>query len=571
MDGMHLSRRIGRARRWLRRTVGRPFASLPARIITSVFAAALVSSALVTGISTQSTETFLRGQMNERFPELLEDTTGRLELWYAQRQLDIDTFARSETVLESLQADAAGVAAAEAQKYLSYVKEGFPQYRALFVLDPEGQTRVWVGDELRPPPALRAELTNPGADPVSRIYRGDGAAHQIISAPVISRGRVVGSLHATVAIESISELLAGDGIGTSTRVYVVGPAGEIIARAGEAARRARFDRALPVAGEPAVVGDYRDPTGKHLVGSATRLARFGWSVVVEQSYEVAFAPVVSVIRKILAINFGIVIAFGGIAFFIARSIVRPIQGLSLVARLIAKGETDVVIPASRGHDEIGVLSRALHQMVTRLRRNQVELERKQGEIERANLDLQSANEELRRGNEVLEQLSFTDGLTRLHNHRYFQDRLLMEGKRANRSKEPLALLLLDIDDFKLLNDSHGHAAGDEVLRRVAEIIGDTVRDTDLPARYGGEEFAVLAPNTGADGAMAIAEKLRIAISDTGVHVEGVEEFQVLSVTVSIGVAIHTMDSRTLFNAADRALYGAKAAGKDCVMLAAAPE
>ena len=142
-----------------------------------------------------------------------------------------------------------------------------------------------------------------------------------------------------------------------------------------------------------------------------------------------------------------------------------------------------------GQDEIGVLSRALREMVDRLRRNQVELQRKQDQIERANGELTRANEDLHRSNEILEQLSFTDGLTHLHNHRYFQDRLRLEAKRADRSREPLALLLIDIDNFKWLNDRHGHAVGDEVLRRVATILNQAARETDLVARYGGEEFA----------------------------------------------------------------------------------
>ena len=161
-------------------------------------------------------------------------------------------------------------------------------------------------------------------------------------------------------------------------------------------------------------------------------------------------------------------------------------------------------------------------MVDRLRRHQVELQRKQEQIERANTDLTRANEELHRSNEILEQLSFTDGLTHLHNHRYFQDRMRLEAKRTDRSREPLALLLIDIDHFKALNDRHGHAAGDEVLRRVSTILDHNARETDLVARYGGEEFAVLAPRTdtteGSSGsrpwncASAIACRMRSASS-----------------------------------------------------------
>jgi diguanylate cyclase (GGDEF)-like protein len=231
-----------------------------------------------------------------------------------------------------------------------------------------------------------------------------------------------------------------------------------------------------------------------------------------------------------------------IAFLIARSIVRPIRALSEGARRIAQGETDVEIPSSEGTDEIGVLSRALNEMIARLTR---------------------ANEELRRGNQVLEQLSFTDGLTRLHNHRFFQDRLQSETKRSDRSGAPLALLLLDLDDFKLLNDRFGHSVGDEVLRRVARVLIDTVRDTDVPARYGGEEFVVIAPGTDAGGAMILAEKLREGVSRASLIREGLPAE--VELTVSIGVSLYAGDPQAFFDDADRALYRAKDAGKDCVV------
>ena len=212
-----------------------------------------------------------------------------------------------------------------------------------------------------------------------------------------------------------------------------------------------------------------------------------------------------------------------------------------------------------------MLSRALREMVARLQRNQLELERQKSEIGRTNAELLDKNEELRRGNELLEQLSFTDGLTRLHNHRYFQDRLRVEVRRADRTGEQLALLLVDIDDFKALNDRHGHAVGDNVLRQVGSVLNESVREADLPARYGGEEFVVLAPHTGKVGALALAEKLRASISRARFEGEGTSPAASLQVTVSIGVSVYGGDARRLFNDADRALYQAKATGKDCVV------
>jgi diguanylate cyclase (GGDEF)-like protein len=125
-------------------------------------------------------------------------------------------------------------------------------------------------------------------------------------------------------------------------------------------------------------------------------------------------------------------------------------------------------------------------------------------------------------------------------------------------------VLIDIDDFKRLNDRHGHAAGDGVLREVARAMATEVRETDFLARYGGEEFALLAPQTDLAGAVGLAEKLRAAVSRAEFFVDGDAGPTRLSVTVSIGVALFKGERQTLFNEADRALYRAKASGKDCV-------
>jgi diguanylate cyclase (GGDEF)-like protein len=315
------------------------------------------------------------------------------------------------------------------------------------------------------------------------------------------------------------------------------------------------------------VQQYLDAEGARWVGILRSFGRFDWNLVVEQPYDSAFAPVVSVIRNTLAINVLIVLGFGGIALWIAGGVVRPIRTLSAAARRIADGQTRVEIPLISGQDEIGVLSHALAEMVTRLQRQQLEVEREKAEKERVNAELLNMNEELRRDKEELAQLSITDGLTRLNNHRYFQERLRVEVRRADRTGEQRARLLVDIDDFKALNDRHGHATGDQVLRQVGAVLHEAVREADLPARYGGEEFVVLAPHTGRIGALALGEKLRGAISGTRFDAEGLDAPEGLRVTVSVGVAIYAGDARRLFNDADRAMYQAKAPGKDCVIFA----
>lgn len=165
----------------------------------------------------------------------------------------------------------------------------------------------------------------------------------------------------------------------------------------------------------------------------------------------------------------------------------------------------------------------------------------------------------------IERMAITDGLTGLFNHRNFHERLSAEFKRLQRFSNPLSLLLIDIDFFKKINDNYGHPAGDEVLRGVASIIKETLRNIDIPARYGGEEFAALLLGTDHDGALRMAERLRKSIAEKIFSIDGKD----LKVTVSIGAATSphdTEDGEELIGRADQALYYAKRNGRNrCVL------
>jgi diguanylate cyclase (GGDEF)-like protein len=160
----------------------------------------------------------------------------------------------------------------------------------------------------------------------------------------------------------------------------------------------------------------------------------------------------------------------------------------------------------------------------------------------------------------------TDGLTGLANRRSFDDELALEWRRAERVGDSLALLLLDLDDFKRVNDEFGHQAGDVVLRRVAAILDSGARHVDLAARYGGEEFALLAPETDTLGAKKLAERLRADLEAATIELPTGGK---LNVTASIGVAVKGDLERAeqLVAAADEALYEAKRNGKNRVVTA----
>ncbi len=165
--------------------------------------------------------------------------------------------------------------------------------------------------------------------------------------------------------------------------------------------------------------------------------------------------------------------------------------------------------------------------------------------------------------EETRRLAITDGLTGLINRRHFLELAGREFERASRYGRPLSAIMLDIDRFKRVNDTHGHAVGDEVLQALAARFRENVRDIDLPARYGGEEFIALLPEVGLESARVAAERLRQSVAETPIGTAAGP----LSVTVSLGVAFAAPDCPdlpTLLRLADEALYAAKKAGRNRV-------
>lgn len=217
-----------------------------------------------------------------------------------------------------------------------------------------------------------------------------------------------------------------------------------------------------------------------------------------------------------------------------------------------------------------VILRSKVDIFLKIHRQQRLLEKKTMELDQKVEELLALKAQMEEANQQLNELSRTDPLTGLANRRQFMEVLAVEWRRAMRSKHPLTLIMADIDFFKSFNDTYGHLAGDECLRKIAKaLISPLMRPSDLAARFGGEEFIILLPGTDLDGGGHIAEEIRrdvekLAIPHRGVSVKGL-------VSLSFGVA--SLEPRAelveldLINAADKALYLAKEAGKNrCVVL-----
>jgi two-component system cell cycle response regulator len=188
------------------------------------------------------------------------------------------------------------------------------------------------------------------------------------------------------------------------------------------------------------------------------------------------------------------------------------------------------------------------------------------ELVQTHIALEKLTRELQEKNTLLNDLAITDGLTGVFNNRHFQNALDKELSRSQRKNSQLALVLVDIDHFKKFNDEHGHQTGDFVLAKFCRVMEQCLREYDILARYGGEEFIIILPETSAENAVIVAEKLRAAIENASFR----EDNKLLRVTASFGISSlapaldETYDKNALIKEADIALYAAKKRGRNQV-------
>jgi len=527
-----------------------PLNSLSTKIIFFGFLSTFLTALAVSWISIESTYRFLERRIDETFPALLEGSAERVGGW-------LDAHLAGTVSAAAALAAAPPGDAPEAQEALVRAAGELGGASGAWLLAADGRVLAAAPSPTRPPPGLAVPESAQPAGPAlvaARLPNGSPVLAAIAPVPA-QDGRAAAPALLVAAFDpaSLGPLLAGGPGSDGRRVHLVAADGLAMASSDPEQIGERI--ALPPGPEP--VSDYAGSDGERRVGATRPLPHAGLTLVVEEPFDRAFEPVLSVVTRIFVTDLAIIFLFSFLAYQITAAIVKPIEALSEGARRVSQGELDVEIPDTRGGDEIALLTRTFNDMMRKLRKNQLE-------IESANQQLKDQNQALQRANEVLAQLSITDGLTRLHNHRFFQDHLTREIKRVQRSGEPLSMLLIDIDDFKRLNDRLGHAAGDELLARIARTMNEAMRESDLLARYGGEEFVVLASNTELRGAATLAEKVRAAVAESTFLLDDSNRLE--RVTVSIGVAQFKGDRKGFFQGADRALYRAKGAGKNCVRI-----
>ncbi len=475
--------------------------SIKSRIVGLALLATLIPSLGMAWISYVQNRAALTDKINEELQSVSAQTAREIDLWLKERLYDVRVFASSYEVTENIErarrTDGGGQAGARLNGYLTSVEERFPDYDELLVIDRQGQRLASSAERSGDVHLPLGWLDRVAADQtVIDAYWDEqlGQPLMTVAVPVTAADRTfVGALVANVTYRAVLTILLVFAPGDSGNLYVIAPDGATIVSSGADARPlaerklASATTELLFASEGSPV-TYADRDGNEVIGTLKRVPRLDWAVVAEIPAKEAYAQVVQLRDVTALLVMGLLVVVGFIAYRLGLLIVRPLDRLTAGAAEVAAGDLAVDLPVGKG--EVGYLTEVFNGMVDRLRA----------------------------GRQQLEHLVVTDPLTGISNRRHLMETLESEMRRAKRAKTSFAILMADVDRFKKFNDTHGHIAGDEALKTIAEVLKEATRGIDRVARYGGEEFLVVLPETGIDGAVRAAERIHERLAKRGVAV-----------------------------------------------------
>lgn len=465
------------------------------------------------------------------------------------------------------------------QARLNLIKESYPHYAWIGVADTQGtvlssgdglllgqnvaqrpwfqagQKGVFVGDVHKA--VLLAKLLDGGGGSEEPLRFVDFAA-PIHDANGALRGVVATHVHWSWVGGILNTVLGNESVAHGVQAMILGREGEWL-HPFEYIGVLQVPADLPADGQFRVVewadgGRYL--TSRTLVRADTA-NELGWQIILRQPVAQALAPVAEMQRNLLILA-GLALGVGALLVYrLAGSFSRPVEQLAEAAHVIERGNDTHAFEVESPLREIRNLAASLRGMTDTLAAQRWALQETNLNLEH---QVEVRTQELQEANQMLERLARQDALTGLNNRRAADERLLEEFQRWGRSGATYALLLMDIDFFKRVNDTYGHKEGDRVLQHVAELLRRQVRSTDFLARFGGEEFLALLPDTDREGAQVMAEKLRAQVEASPLEPVG-------RVTLSIGLALIKVgdtDPEAALRRADAALYRAKGAGRNRV-------
>jgi diguanylate cyclase (GGDEF)-like protein len=541
--------------------------SIKSKVTLFALLATLIPSLTMGWRSYVQNRRFLSQKITQELQKVTSQASRDISLWLKERLYDLKVFSSSYVVTENL----AGLQGSGARRldqepavrglrdYLGSVRPKFTDYEELTVVAPDGRVVASSAEQPRP-------ITMPDGW-LERARKGEAvlgspswdetlhAGVMIVSQPIFGADdRFLGALAARLNFRGIGESLRSYSTSDIGGFYLVTPGGDVVAStqpltAGSVTVAFPAGVASRLFAQEGVALDYSSLRGVEVVGTLKSVPTLGLAVVAEKDRRAAYAEIYRLRNMTILLVCGLLLGIGVVAYLLGLTIVRPLDNLISGAAKVATGDLDVDLPLS-SRDELGYMTEVFNHMVEQLRLGRKELD--------------EANQTLRERNQELQELSVTDSLTGLFNRKHMWETLARELEGFKRHQRPLAVLMIDIDHFKRYNDTRGHLAGDEVLRRMAKIFHRSLRVSDYAARYGGEEFLVVLPDTDPAMAAQAAERLRGLVAN--------EKFAdgpgPAKITISVGVAStceHESEPESLVRNADTALYRAKKAGRNRVV------
>ena len=540
------------------------FHSIKSKITMFALLATLIPSLAIGWRSYVQNRRFLSQKITQELQNVTSQASREIGLWLKERLLDLKVFSSSYVVTENLaklQGSGAGRLEQEPalrglRDYLGSVRAKFTDYEELTIVAPDGKV---VASSAEQPGAVTMpdgwlERARAGDAVLGSPHWDEGLRAGVItvSQPILGADeRFLGVLAAKLNFRGIFESLSGDSTSDISGFYLVTRSGDVVAgtqplTAGSAKTALAAGVASRLFAQESVALDYSSPRGVEVVGTLRKVPSLSLGVVAEKERRTAYAEIYRLRRTTIWLVGGLLLGIGVVAYLLGLTIVRPLDSLISGAAKVATGDLAVALPLS-SHGELGYMTEVFNHMVEQLRLGRKELD--------------EANQTLRQRNQELQELSVTDSLTGLFNRKHMWETLARELETYKRHRRPLSVLMIDIDHFKRYNDTQGHLAGDEALRRLGGILRSSLRVSDYAARYGGEEFLIVLPDTDSAMGAQVAERLRELVA--GEKFGGGPGSP--KITISIGVAStseHEEEPETLVRNADTALYRAKKAGRN---------
>ena len=515
------------------------------QVLGIVIASVLIPSFLGGWFASNRINNILRNQVYNEIETRTQRLSEQLEDWFNSRSREVQAFTVSYLLKEDLKNLQENESKKEKEKsrrnihsYLAYLLEDNDFFSGITILNIDGSPII------NQPLENRQMLEGVQAVPyenqlIDYITTEDG--NRLMLSQKMSLGEDLAPivLTALMKIEHLQEKIVKLAPPESV-VYLLDYEGNIKAANIELEKTVTAPGgAVAILHKGVKRSIYKGLQGQDVIATSAEIEIPRWGVVLETSKEEALLPLVVFRRQVLFMALTLAGLFLVPALLLARTLVLPLEELSKVSRRIRAGKPGLQVKARIG-GELGEFISTFNSM---------------------SLSLKDSLKEITAKNEELRLMSITDPLTGRHNRRYIEDYLARELELANRTGDPLSILMIDLDHFKEYNDTYGHIAGDVALKELGDILVQTVRKTDVVARYGGEEWIICLSHTDKEGGAMIAEKLRKAVEKNIFMLKG----QDTRITVSIGVATAPEDGSdyvVIVEAADTAMYLAKASGRN---------